>query len=63
MNVKLESRLTKLEQMVPQAQAPVTRIILKGATPTATEQAAIAEAESLGHFVIVRSIITPDCRS
>ena len=63
MNMKLESRLTKLEQKVPQVQAPVTRIILKGSTPTATEQAAIEEAEALGHFVIVRSIITPDCGS
>ena len=55
----LEKRLAKLEGPIVQDPPPVSRFILKGAVATAEEQAAIQEAEALGHFVVVRSIISP----
>lgn len=53
----LEQRIGKLEQRVMPFRLNVFRIICKGATPTAEEQAQIDEADERGDFVICRLIM------
>lgn len=55
----LEQRLTKLEVKVFKPILIVTRIICEGEKPTPQEQARIDQADKLGHYVIVRQIVTP----
>lgn len=54
----LEQRIGKLEQRVMPFRLNVFRIICKGATPTAEEQAQIDEADGRGDFVIFRLIMS-----
>lgn len=55
----LKQRLVVLEQKTMRVYQSFFRIICKGDTPTAEEQAQIDEAEVRGDFVICRLIVSP----
>ena len=54
---RLEQRIERIEASTAQSAHEVFRIVCTGATPSASEQALINEAESRGVFVICRVIV------
>ena len=55
----IEQRIAALEQKSVKTIPLVAYFECEGATPTPEEQARIDEAERLGQFVVVRTIIDP----
>jgi hypothetical protein len=54
---RLEQRIKRIEASAAQSAHEVFRIVCTGASPSASEQALIDEAESRGAFVICRVIV------